>query len=174
MSVRHIVVRSLSARATRGRLSIGQRSFPCALGRSGSTHAKREGDGATPKGRYGLDGLFIRRDKVFRPRSGAIIPRRIGRQDGWCDDSRDRNYNRFVRHPYPASAERMFRDDDLYDLVVVLSHNRRPRVRGKGSAIFMHVARPGYLPTEGCIALSKRDLMKVIAVMGRRTKVVIV
>jgi L,D-peptidoglycan transpeptidase YkuD (ErfK/YbiS/YcfS/YnhG family) len=87
---------------------------------------------------------------------------RIRRMDGWCDAPGDRNYNRPVRHPYPASAERLWRDDALYDMVVVLRHNQRPRLRGRGSAIFMHVARPGYLPTEGCIALERGHLLRVL------------
>lgn len=85
--------------------------------------------------------------------------------DGWCDAVADRNYNRKVRHPYPASAEQMWRGDALYDLVVVLDYNERPRVRGKGSAIFMHVARPGFLPTEGCIALRAGDLRKLLGIL---------
>jgi len=91
--------------------------------------------------------------------------------DGWCDDPTDRNYNRFVRHPYPASAERMWRDDGLYDVVVVLGHNDVPRRRGLGSAIFMHIARDSRTPTEGCIALAKRDLAKVVSLIRRRTVV---
>jgi L,D-peptidoglycan transpeptidase YkuD (ErfK/YbiS/YcfS/YnhG family) len=83
-------------------------------------------------------------------------------EDGWCDAPGDRNYNRPVRHPYPASAERLWREDELYDVVVVLGHNQRPRIRAGGSAIFMHVARPGYLPTEGCIALARRHLLIVL------------
>ncbi len=91
----------------------------------------------------------------------------IGRDDGWCDAAADRNYNRAVRMPYAASAEAMWRADGIYDVVVVLSHNERPRKRGCGSAIFMHVARPGYLPTDGCIALSARDLRLVLALCQR-------
>jgi L,D-peptidoglycan transpeptidase YkuD (ErfK/YbiS/YcfS/YnhG family) len=88
--------------------------------------------------------------------------------DGWCDAAGDRNYNRHVRHPYPSSAERLWREDELYDLVVVLDHNRRPRVQGRGSAIFMHVARGGYAPTQGCIALSATHLRRLIALAGKR------
>ncbi len=88
--------------------------------------------------------------------------------DGWCDDPRDRNYNRYVRHPYPASAERMWREDNLYDVVVVLSHNDRPRVRGRGSAVFMHVARTGMTPTEGCVALRLPHLLRLLEHMSQR------
>lgn len=86
---------------------------------------------------------------------------------GWCDAPSDPNYNRQVRYPYRASAEALWRDDGLYDLVAVLDYNVRPRVRGRGSAIFMHVARPGYLPTEGCIALRKDHLRRLLSLTGR-------
>ena len=88
--------------------------------------------------------------------------RAIRPADGWCDASGDRNYNRAVKLPYPASAEQMWREDELYDLVVVLGHNMRPRARGLGSAIFMHVARPDYAPTAGCVALSPPHLARLL------------
>ncbi len=94
--------------------------------------------------------------------------------DGWCDATQDRNYNRFVRHPYPASAEHLWRQDDLYDLIAVINYNRRPRVAGRGSAIFMHVAAGGLKPTEGCVALARRDLLKVMGRIGARTRIIIV
>jgi L,D-peptidoglycan transpeptidase YkuD (ErfK/YbiS/YcfS/YnhG family) len=108
---------------------------------------------------------------LYRPDRGRRPPTRlpvrpIRRADGWCDAPTDRNYNRSVRHPYPASAERLWREDGLYDLVVLLSHNARPRVRGAGSAVFMHLARPGYRPTEGCIALSRAHLLRLLQRLG--------
>lgn len=104
-----------------------------------------------------------------RPVTGLPV-NAINPADGWCDALEDRNYNRPVCHPYPASAEVLWRDDALYDVVVVVAYNRRPRVRGKGSAIFMHVARPGFEPTEGCIALKRSDLLQVLKGAGRRTR----
>ena len=95
----------------------------------------------------------------------------IGRDDGWCDAPADGNYNKSVRLPHRASAEVMWRADEIYDVVVVLSHNTWPRVRGAGSAIFMHVARPGFKPTEGCIALNLRDLRQVLAQCARGTMI---
>jgi L,D-peptidoglycan transpeptidase YkuD (ErfK/YbiS/YcfS/YnhG family) len=91
--------------------------------------------------------------------------RAIRPNDGWCDDPRDRNYNRLIRLPSQRSAEGLMREDALYDLVLVLGYNDLPRVRGKGSAIFMHLARPGYTPTEGCVALTKRDLTTVLVAL---------
>jgi L,D-peptidoglycan transpeptidase YkuD (ErfK/YbiS/YcfS/YnhG family) len=90
-------------------------------------------------------------------------------EDGWCDAPGDRNYNRPISHPYPASAERMWRQDQLYDIVVVLGYNDRPRIRGRGSAIFLHVARGNLAPTEGCIALRRSDLEKLLPLIGGRT-----
>jgi L,D-peptidoglycan transpeptidase YkuD (ErfK/YbiS/YcfS/YnhG family) len=129
---------------------------------------KREGDGATPAGLFTLCEAFYRPDRVRRPR--ASLPVRATRsRDGWCDDVCDGNYNRKVRLPYAASAETLWRDDSIYDIIVVLDHNRRPRAKGRGSAIFMHIARAGYAPTAGCIALSSRDLRRLLGLLGRTT-----
>jgi L,D-peptidoglycan transpeptidase YkuD (ErfK/YbiS/YcfS/YnhG family) len=122
---------------------------------------KSEGDGATPIGRFPIHEVLYRSDRTRRPRSGLPC-RPLRRSDGWCDDPADRNYNRPVSHPYAGSAETMWRRDHLYDVVVVLGYNLRPRVRGRGSAIFMHLARPGYAPTAGCIALSARNMRIVL------------
>ncbi len=137
----------------------------CALGKSGRRAIKREGDGATPLGRFRLLGVLYRPDKVRRPLTRLPV-RAIRPSWGWCDDSSDRNYNREVMLPYPGSHERLWRDDGLYDLVVVLDYNVRVRKRRAGSAIFMHVARPGYSPTEGCVALAAADLARVLARLG--------
>ena len=128
-----------------------------ALGRSGIRALKREGDGGTPLGRFPIRQVLYRADRVPRPRTRLPV-RAIRADDGWCEDPADRNYNRLVSLPPRRSADRLIRADHLYDLMLVLGHNDRPRVRGKGSAIFMHLARPGYAPTAGCIALSRRDL----------------
>jgi L,D-peptidoglycan transpeptidase YkuD (ErfK/YbiS/YcfS/YnhG family) len=137
---------------------------PCAIGRSGVRALKRESDGASPQGDWPVGRLLYRRDQGLPPRT-RLPTRAIRRHDGWCDAPADRNYNRPVQHPYPSSAENLWRADHLYDLVVVLGHNERPRVRNAGSAIFMHLARPGYRPTEGCIALLRRDLTRVLAML---------
>jgi L,D-peptidoglycan transpeptidase YkuD (ErfK/YbiS/YcfS/YnhG family) len=133
----------------------------CALGRSGQRALKREGDGATPMGRWPLRAVLYRADRVSRPHTRLPV-RPIRPGDGWCDSSSDRNYNRHVSLPYPASAERLWREDRLYDIIVLLGYNDRVRVRGRGSAIFMHVASPGLGPTEGCIALQLRHLRCIL------------
>jgi len=109
--------------------------------------------------------VLYRADHVRRPLT-RLPARAIGRTDGWCDAPADRNYNRLVRLPYEASAETLWRADDLYDVVVVLSHNTTPRVRGGGSAIFMHVAKPGCAPTEGCVALRREHLLLLLRHLG--------
>jgi L,D-peptidoglycan transpeptidase YkuD (ErfK/YbiS/YcfS/YnhG family) len=169
--IARVFIRSLSSSALRGHLEFRGLSVPCALGRSGITALKREGDGATPGGRFRFRWVLYRPD-AGRPKASLPIAR-IRQSDGWCDSPQDRNYNRPVRLPYPASAERMWREDNLYDVVVVLGQNDVPRVRNKGSAIFMHIAREGFAPTEGCIALRGRDLKRVLARLPRRCELVI-
>jgi L,D-peptidoglycan transpeptidase YkuD (ErfK/YbiS/YcfS/YnhG family) len=154
-------VLTLSAAATKGLVALGPHRFPCALGRGGTRARKREGDGATPMGRWGIGSVHFRPDRMRRP-STALCARALRPDDGWCDAPADRNYNRGVRHPYPASAERLWRRDGLYDLLAVLAYNDRPRIRGRGSAIFLHVASAGYAPTEGCIALRRRHLARLL------------
>jgi L,D-peptidoglycan transpeptidase YkuD (ErfK/YbiS/YcfS/YnhG family) len=143
-----------------------------ALGRSGIRASKREGDGATPLGRFRVREVLYRADRGRRPRTRLPV-RAIEAQDGWCEDPHDRNYNRPVRLPYTASTESMKREDHLYDLVVVLGYNDHPRVKGRGSAIFMHLARPGYRPTEGCVALARCDLERVLALLGPGDEIVV-
>lgn len=157
-------VRALSMRATRGWASIGGLRFPCALGRSGRHPIKREGDGFTPVGAFAVRRAFYRPDRLLRPETHVpLTPLRP--DDGWCDAVGDRNYNHKVKHPYPASAERMWREDHLYDLVIVIDQNERPRVQGGGSAVFIHAARAGYRPTEGCIAFERSHLLRLLKVL---------
>lgn len=99
--------------------------------------------------------------------------RRLRRTDGWCDTPSDRNYNRFVSLPYPKSAERLWREDAVYDIIIVLGYNDVPRIRNRGSAIFIHLARPGFLPTEGCVALRGGDLLRVLQAATRRSEIII-
>jgi L,D-peptidoglycan transpeptidase YkuD (ErfK/YbiS/YcfS/YnhG family) len=156
-----MVVRSLSSRSQRGVLTYGNLSFPCALGRSGRRPGKREGDGATPIGNFALREAYYRADRLGRPHLPIRLTR-VRPDDGWCDATCDRNYNRRIRHPYPESAEHLWRQDGLYDLLIVLGYNDAPRVAGRGSAIFMHVASPEMRPTEGCIALKREHLQRLL------------
>lgn len=148
-----------------GELTYNGVKIRCALGKAGVIAAseKREGDGKSPIGIWPIRFIMWRADKIDAPAT-AFPSRHIQPNDGWCDSETDPLYNRPVTHPYPASAERLWRDDDVYDIVVVLGHNDDPVVAGHGSAIFMHVARPDYAGTEGCVALALPDLRALLEV----------
>jgi L,D-peptidoglycan transpeptidase YkuD (ErfK/YbiS/YcfS/YnhG family) len=148
-----------------GRLTGGGVDGPCVFGRGGIVPAedKREGDGASPAGLWPLRRVLYRADRGPAPKT-ALQVAVIERDDGWCDAAGDAAYNRPVKHPYPASAEHLWREDGLYDLVVVLGHNDDPVVPGAGSAIFLHLASPDGKPTEGCVAVSRADLEALLAV----------
>jgi L,D-peptidoglycan transpeptidase YkuD (ErfK/YbiS/YcfS/YnhG family) len=147
-----------------GELRFGRRRFRCALGRGGVKREKREGDGATPAGSFPLRRLLYRADRLGKPRCG-LAKAAISPDDGWCDDPAHAAYNRQVKLPFAARHEVLWRDDGVYDLVVVIGHNDDPPLAGMGSAIFLHLARPDYAPTEGCVALALPDLLHVLAGM---------
>lgn len=148
-------------------LAAAGRRWRCALGRSGVVAAadKREGDGASPAGIWPVRRALWRADRLARPQT-ALPLQAIQSDDGWCDAPGDPAYNRPVRLPWPASHEVMTREDGLYDVVVVLGHNDNPPVPGMGSAIFLHCASPDYMPTEGCVALARNDLLQLLAGMS--------
>ena len=142
-----------------GWLDLGEGKARCALGPAGVIAAaeKREGDGASPAGVWPIRRVLYRPDRGSAPQT-ALQVAAMAPDDGWCDAPADPAYNRPVKLPYPASAEAMWRDDHLYDLVVVLGHNDDPPAPGMGSAIFLHLAKPGYAPTHGCVAVARSDL----------------
>ena len=143
-----------------GRLELDGRVVRCALGKGGVLPAdeKREGDGASPLGTWTIRKVLYRPDVYPHGPRTALPVEPIAQMDGWCDAPADPLYNQLVALPYPASAERMWRDDHVYDLVGVLAHNDDPVIPGLGSAIFLHLARENYEPTEGCVALARADL----------------
>ena len=159
---RPILVRRAPGNPCQARVALGHGVRPAALGRGGIRALKREGDGGTPLGRFPVRQVLYRADRVDRPRTRLPL-RAIRDHDGWCDDPTSRNYNPLIRLPSRRSAEGLKREDHLYDLVLVLGYNDRPRVRGKGSAIFVHLARPRLTPTGGCIALTRHDLIMLLA-----------
>ncbi len=138
------------------------RTLRCAVGRGGIAVDKREGDGATPTGRFALRRALYRPDRLIAAPATGLPRAALTEQDGWCDDPADAAYNQPVRLPFGAHHERLWRDDGLYDVIVVLGHNDRPVVAGLGSGIFLHVAAPGFAPTEGCVALALDDLLGVL------------
>jgi L,D-peptidoglycan transpeptidase YkuD (ErfK/YbiS/YcfS/YnhG family) len=165
-----IRVHSRPADRTRGVLLAGRLAIPVMLGRSGIAANKHEGDGATPRGRFRLARLWWRADRAPRPRT--LLPvRRIDPQIAWCEDPADRRYNRPFRRFANEAGDRLWRDDQLYDFVVEIDHNTRPRVAGRGSAVFVHLMRPTRAPTAGCVALARPALMRLLGQTGPRTRI---
>lgn len=144
-----------------GRLAWPRGGARCALGRGGVRPDKREGDGATPVGVFPLRRVLYRADRLPAPRTGLPVAA-IDPADGWCDDPEDPAYNRPVRLPHPARHEALWRDDPVYDLILVIGHNDDPVVPGAGSAVFVHLAREDWRPTEGCVALACPNLLALL------------
>jgi L,D-peptidoglycan transpeptidase YkuD (ErfK/YbiS/YcfS/YnhG family) len=167
-----LTVRRKPSHPTRGWLTAGTLALPVALGRGGIKANKREGDGATPSGHFRLKRLWWRADRHPRPRTRLPV-RRIRPDDGWCEDPADRRYNRPVPVPKASTADRLTRADHLYDFIIEIDHNTRPRIAGRGSAVFIHVARPGFAPTAGCVALTLPALRRLIARLGPDTRLTI-
>jgi L,D-peptidoglycan transpeptidase YkuD (ErfK/YbiS/YcfS/YnhG family) len=149
-----------------GRLVWAGREVVCTLGHGGIRADKREGDGATPAGLFTLRRVLWRADRLADPPVTRLPCAPILPTDGWCDWPEDPLYNRPVTLPYPARHERMWRDDALYDIVVIIGHNDDPVVPGAGSAVFMHLARADGGPTEGCVGLARDDLLALLAACG--------
>ncbi len=162
-------VRRRPGAPTRGLLKAGTLIAPCALGRGGVVVHKREGDGGSPLGQFALRRVWWRVDRAPFPRC-AVPARRTRKGDGWCDAPAHPRYNRPVQLPFGASHETMWRDDHLYDMVVEIGWNDVPARRGRGSAIFLHLARPGYTPTEGCVAVSRVTMLRLLPLIGRHTR----
>jgi L,D-peptidoglycan transpeptidase YkuD (ErfK/YbiS/YcfS/YnhG family) len=164
-----ILVRPRPGRPAQGWLTAGRMAIPVALGRAGIKANKFEGDGATPRGAFRLVRLWWRADRHARPLT-ALPVRRIRPDDGWCEDPGDRHYNQPVRVPGGSMADRLTRADSLYDFIIELDHNTRPRVARRGSAVFIHAARSGLAPTAGCVALKLPALRRLIARLGPHTR----
>ncbi len=164
---RLLVSRIIGGAPHQGRLICGTSTLRCALGRSGMTRDKREGDGATPKGRLKLLHALLRPGRFSR--AGFSPPAiHVREKDGWCDDPKSFLYNRLLRGPSKLGHEELWRRDRLYDFIGVLDFNLRPAVRGRGSAIFFHVATDDLGPTAGCVALRARDLARLAPRLARR------
>ncbi len=167
-----IRVRARPGRKAQGLVLAGPLALPAALGRAGIRANKREGDGATPRGVFRLRRLWWRADRGARPHT--LLPARpIQPHDAWSEDPRDRGYNRPVRRGKGEPGDRLWRDDQLYDVIVELDHNTQPRVAGRGSAVFLHIARAGFAPTAGCVALECKALRRLLVRLGPNTRIVI-
>ena len=144
----------------------------CAIGKRGINIKKKEGDLITPKGTFKIKKLLYRRDKV-----GAINTKLkkvvIKKNMGWCNDTKSKDYNKLISFPFQFTAERLYRKDNIYDLILVLNYNMNPIRNGKGSAIFIHIAKNNFGATEGCVALKKNNLKKIIKKLNKNIKVII-
>jgi L,D-peptidoglycan transpeptidase YkuD (ErfK/YbiS/YcfS/YnhG family) len=164
-----IHIHAISDRASQGILRIGNLAFPCLLGKIGRTFRKREGDGKSPRGRWLLVDAYFRPDRILAlPRAIRLKP-----SDAWCDAPNDKAYNRKVSLPFATSNEHLWRDDEAYDILITTNHNQRPRLRGAGSAIFLHLWRKGATGTQGCIAIRRRDMLIVLSKLKGRAYLVI-
>jgi L,D-peptidoglycan transpeptidase YkuD (ErfK/YbiS/YcfS/YnhG family) len=165
-----IRVRAAAGQPSRGWLIAGEQSIPVALGRGGIKANKREGDGGTPRGVFKPLRLWWRADRAPRPRTALPI-RRISPQDGWCEDPLSRHYNQPVRLTRDAAGDRLARTDHLYDYIIEIDHNTQPRVAGRGSAVFLHLARDNFGPTAGCVAMTKPAMLRLLARIGPNTRI---
>ena len=168
--VRLIRVRRKPGWVSRGILIIGPHAIPVALGRGGIRANKVEGDGATPRGIFHPVRLWYRPDREARPVSALPI-RRIGQDDGWCETPDDRRYNRPVKLAADSRADRLWRADRLYDLIVEIDHNRRPRIARRGSAVFLHLCREGMTPSAGCVTFPPDRLRWIVPKLWDRTRI---
>jgi L,D-peptidoglycan transpeptidase YkuD (ErfK/YbiS/YcfS/YnhG family) len=151
-------------------LKAGPLTLPVTLGRGGILANKREGDGGTPRGRFRLRRVWFRPDRGTRPPTRLPV-RAITPHDAWCEDPADRHYNCAIRVAAAAPGDRLWRQDHLYDLIVELDHNTRPRIAGRGSAVFIHMARPGFGPTAGCVGLRPAALRRLVQRLGPKTEI---
>ena len=167
-----ITIRAAAGNPCRGWLTAGERTIPVALGRSGIRANKREGDGGTPKGTFYPRKLWWRADRHPQPRT--LLPvRAIAAEDAWCEDPSDRHYNRPVRPDRDRGGDRLRREDHLYDFIIEINHNSNPRVAGRGSAVFLHLARDNFGPTAGCVSMTKSAMLHLLQRLGPDTRIVI-
>ena len=151
-----------------GLLSAGPFLFSCILGDSGITRFKKEGDHATPAGSFRLLYGYFREDRIILPSTGlTMLP--VMQGDGWCDEPGHPAYNQPVKLPFSASHENLHRVDGLYDICLVLDYNISPQIRNRGSAIFFHLTRPDRKPTEGCVAIDRGNMLKLLPYISTRT-----
>jgi L,D-peptidoglycan transpeptidase YkuD (ErfK/YbiS/YcfS/YnhG family) len=152
----------------RGWLRAGPLIWPVALGRGGILANKREGDGGTPRGVFRPVRVWWRADRHPRPVTALPI-RRITASDAWCEEPTSRRYNQPMKVLTDQTGDRLVRDDHLYDFIIEIDHNTRPRVAGRGSAVFFHLARPGLAPTAGCVAMPTERLRQLVKNLGAET-----
>ena len=142
----------------------------CSIGKSGITKSKKEGDFATPKGIFKLGLLYYRKDRI-KPLKSKIKKKIIKKNMGWCNDHRSKKYNQEISFPFKYGAEKLYRKDKIYDLFINIKYNYSPVIKEKGSAIFLHITNGKYKPTKGCIAIAKKDFLKILPLINNKTKI---
>jgi L,D-peptidoglycan transpeptidase YkuD (ErfK/YbiS/YcfS/YnhG family) len=153
-------------------LYLGKYKLRCAIGKRGITYKKKEGDQKTPKGTFSFKSIFYRKDRM-RNLKTTIKKKIITKNMGWCDDSNSKYYNKLIKLPFKKKAEKMWLEDRIYDVLVVIDYNIKPVIKNKGSAIFLHIAKKNYPPTKGCIAINKKDILFLINKINNKTKLII-
>ena len=164
-----LTVQANSGDSSLGWAILGPKRWRCVVGAGGVREDKVEGDAATPAGEYPLRRIYFRNDRLVLPKV-RLPARPIGEHDGWCDDPHSPAYNRLVRIPNNSSHEKMWREDGLYDLLVVVGYNDDPPEGEWGSAIFLHMARDDMSPTRGCVAFARNDLLELVTLLGPETR----
>ena len=144
--------------------------FRCSVGKSGFSRSKKEGDLTTPMGVFKLGTLYFRKDRIQSVKS-KLKKRIIKKNMGWCDDTQSKKYNQEINFPFQYSAEKLCRKDRFYDIFINVKYNQSPVKKGKGSAIFLHLTNKKYKPTKGCIAVLKKDLLKILPLLDKKTKI---
>ena len=144
----------------------------CAIGKKGITKNKQEGDLKTPRGIFKLKKIFFRKDRIKFIKTN-LKKKYIKRNIGWCDDPNSEYYNQEIKFPFKGSAEKLWRKDNIYDLIIVLSYNFNPIIKNRGSAIFLHICKKNYSPTKGCIAINKKDMLNLLVNIKKTTKLII-
>ena len=153
-----------------GYLKYKDLKFKCALGKAGIGIKKIEGDNITPKGTFKIVKIYYRKDRIKKIYSKFKLIK-ITKKMGWCDDPKSKNYNQLINLPSQNRCEKLYRTDNIYDLILVLNYNIKPIIKNKGSAIFIHIARKNYKKTAGCIALEKNNLIKLVLKIQKHTKI---
>jgi L,D-peptidoglycan transpeptidase YkuD (ErfK/YbiS/YcfS/YnhG family) len=153
-----------------GYLKYKDLKFKCALGKAGIGNKKIEGDNITPKGTFKIVKIYYRKDRIKKmPSKFKLI--KITKKMGWCDDPKSKNYNQLINLPFQYRCEKLYRTDNIYDLILVLNYNLKPIIKNKGSAIFIHISRKDYKPTRGCVGLTKRNLLELVQSIKKEEKI---